>query len=166
MKNRNFPWAIIAAAAVAGAGFAGVASYVNKNGGHPVDIPSVEDPGTVVKPNINGEDGKPKPNDGATNQENTVKVSKTDTLNKALKSNNYSELRVLNVVVENGNAILDFNKELLSGMGSENESEFIKLLKTTLARFDDVNTFQIRVEGEIQKSLSHFEMIDPVPVRD
>ena len=68
-------------------------------------------------------------------------------------------------MVDNGNAIIDFNKELLGGMGSGAESDFIQIIKDTLKKYDDVNTFQIRIDGEIRKSLSHFEMIDPVPVR-
>lgn len=166
MKNRSFPWALIAAAAVAGAGLAGVATYVKANSGTPVGVQAPEDPGVVVQRNDNGEIQKPPKNDEANNAPIDQKVSKTDTLNKALRAKNYSEFRVLNIVVENGNAIIDFNKDLLGGMGSGAESEFIEIIRTTLAKFDDVKTFQIRVEGQILKSLSHFEMLEPVPVRD
>ena len=165
MKNRTFPWAIIALAAVAGAGFAGVANYVRHQNPANVSTKTPDDSGNMVAENNPTKDQGTKNTNESTNQETVVKITKADVLNKALKSQNYGEFRVLNVVVDNGNAIIDFNKELLGGMGSGAESDFIQIIKYTLKKYDDVNTFQIRIDGEIRKSLSHFEMIDPVPVR-
>lgn len=166
MKNRSFPWAIIAAAAVAGAGLAGVASYVNTHSPKPVDVSTHEQPGEVVATNAsNSQDDGQKPTE-ANNAPVTEKADKAEALTKALKAKNYGEFRVLRVTLEDkGNAVIDMNERLLQGMGSEAEADFIDTVKTAMAKFDDVNTFQIRVDGEILKSLSHFEMLEPVPVR-
>ncbi|MBI1333372.1 MAG: GerMN domain-containing protein [Armatimonadetes bacterium] len=163
MKNRSFPWALIAVAAVAGAGFAGVISYVrNEPKNSFVTNQPIDQPGEVIS--------KPQTTSGGTTSgtpagQKTTHLSRAEDVNAALKAKNYGEFRVLAVNVENGNAIVDMNDKLLEGMGSEAEADFIETMKAALAKFDDVKTFQIRIDGEIQKSLSHFEMLDPVPVR-
>lgn len=164
MKSSNFPWAIIAGAAIAGAGLAGIATYISTHDNMSPVAQENEQPAIVISNNSPQATLNHAANNEAVNQEQN-RVSKTDALNKALKDNHYSEFRVLNVSVEEGNAFVDMNKELLSGMGSGAEADFIDLLKKTLAQYPDVKTFQIRIDGEIQKSLSHFEMLDPVPVR-
>lgn len=164
MKNRSFPWAIIALAAVAGAGFAGVANYVRNQGTEPLDI-AAKQGNTIPNRDVNSPDEAN--NTSINGDENSQKVvSKVDALNKAFKNKNYEKVRVLDVTVdEKGNAMLDMNNEVFKGFGSEEEADFIKTIQDTLGEFKSVKTFQIRVEGEIQKSLGHFEMIDPVPVR-
>ncbi len=165
MKNRSFPWAIIAAAAVAGAGLAGVASYVNTHSPKPVDVSTHEQPGEVVATNASNQDDNQQSNE-ASNTPVVERIDKAEALTKALNAKNYGEFRVLKVTVEEkGNAIIDMNNRLLQGMGSEAEADFIDTVKSAMAQFKDVNTFQIRVDGEILKSLSHFEMLEPVPVR-
>ena len=165
MKNRSFPWAIIAFAAVAGAGLAGVASYVNTHSPKPVDVSTHEQPGEVVATNAPNHRDDQKSTE-ANNVPVVEPIDKAEALSKALKAKNYGEFRVLRVTVEDkGNAIIDMNNRLLQGMGSEAEADFIDTVKSAMAQFKDVNTFQIRVDGEILKSLSHFEMLDPVPVR-
>jgi hypothetical protein len=169
MSKRNFPWAIIAAAAVAGAGFAGVATYVRGEGTDKVIVAQQGGSGktTVVKDPLSGTGV----DQGSNNTEGTanpqiVKVSKVDTLNRAIKDKTFNQkgIRVLDVTVENnGNAIVDMNDPVRYNWGSEEESEFINMMKDILGKFSDIKSFQIRVDGEILKSLSHFE-IDPVKI--
>jgi hypothetical protein len=169
MKNRNFPWAIIAAAAVAGAGFAGVANYVR----HEQVDPSLYaknpdgDKGTKLEHDALSGGNNESVDHNLKNSESTqlVTTSKVDALNKAIKADfSQKGIRVLDVTVENGNAIVDMNNAVRYNWGSEEESAFIKLMGDTLAKFDSINTFQIRVDGETLKYLSHFE-VDPVKVR-
>ena len=170
MSKRNFPWAIVAAAAVAGAGFAGVANYVQHEGKNPSQV--AQDNGgpgttTVGKDPLSGNGGDQGANNATSASTNQVqKVSKVDTLNKAIKEKTFDQkgIRVLDVTVEKGNAIVDMNDPVRYNWGSQEESEFISMMKDSLGQFSDINTFQIRVDGEILKSLSHFE-IDPVKVR-
>ena len=173
MRNRNFPWAIIAAAAVAGAGFAGVANYVRHDSKSSVQAgQTVDENGktTIINDSLSGTN---RPSTDATNSASGgndhqgVKGSKVDALNKAIKDKSFNEkgIRVLDVTVENnGNAIVDMNDPVRYNWGSEEESEFIKMMTDTLAQFESIKTFQIRVDGETLKTLSHFE-IDPVKVR-
>lgn len=169
MKNRNFPWAIIAAAAVAGAGFAGVATYVRNENPQPSVTQNADDPNnvSVVKDPLSGGTNSPDKN-GSNTSENTqiVRRSKVNALNDAIKSNKYDAkgIRVLDVTVENGNAIIDMNDPVRYNWGSQDEAAFITMMKDTLTPFESINTFQIRVDGEILKTLSHFE-VDPVKVR-
>jgi hypothetical protein len=173
MNNRNFPWAIIAAAAVAGAGFAGIASYVRQDSKSTLQVNQNDDgtgSTTVITDPLSGDhskSGDTSKNGGETNQERqAVRTSKVNALNDAFKAKSFDQkgIRVLDVTVDNGNAIVDMNDPVRYNWGSEEESEFIRLMADTLAKFDSVKTFQIRVDGEILKTLSHFE-IDPVKVR-
>ena len=170
MKQRNFPWAIIAAAAVAGAGFAGVANYVRHDSTKTGAMSSSDDGstgGTVGKDALSGSNGSGANNaQSASNDPQVGRVSKVDSLNKAIRAKTFDQkgIRVLDVTVENGNAIVDMNNSVRYNWGSEEESEFLKMMKDVLGKFDSIKTFQIRVDGEILKSLSHFE-VDPVKVR-
>jgi hypothetical protein len=169
MKNRNFPWAIIAAAAVAGAGFAGVASYVRHEQVDPSLFAKNPDgtQGTKVENDALSGGNNASESNGSTNSESTqvVRASKVDALNNAIKADfSQKGIRVLDVTIENGNAIVDMNNAVRYNWGSVEESAFIKLMSDTMSKFDSINTFQIRVDGEILKYLSHFE-VDPVKVR-
>ena len=170
MKQRNFPWAIIAAAAVAGAGFAGVANYVRHDVAKTGAMSSSDDGstgGTVGKDALSGSNGSGANNaQSASNDPQVGQVSKVDSLNKAIKAKTFDQkgIRVLDVTVENGNAIVDMNNSVRYNWGSQEESDFLSMMKDVLGKFDSINTFQIRVDGEILKSLSHFE-VDPVKVR-
>jgi hypothetical protein len=176
MKNRNFPWAIIAAAAVAGAGFGGVANYVRHESPMPSNGGKIDgdQSGVTVgkdalsgdhKPTNSSETNSNNPDEG-NNSSRALRTSKVDALNKAIRAKTYDQkgIRVLDVTVENGNAIVDMNDPVRYNWGSEEEADFIKLMADTLAEFPSVKTFQIRVDGEILKTLSHFE-VDPVKVR-
>ncbi len=174
MKNRNFPWALIAAAAVAGAGFAGVASYVRQDGSKPSNVTQNLDESTnstLGSDQLSGSKNGSKNNSANQNAnsnggDQSVKVSKVDTLNKAIKSNGFDQkgIRVLDVTVENGNAIIDMNNSVRYNWGSDEEATFLNVMRDALARFDSIQTFQIRVDGEILRFLSHFE-VNPVKVR-
>jgi Sporulation and spore germination len=177
MNNRNFPWAIIAAAAVAGAGFAGIATYVRQNQADPVLVKnSIDNPnggtgGTVEKDSLSGDTNSvngegPSKGSGKPENHQVNRISKVDTLNKAIKNANYSQkgIRVLDVTVENGNAIIDMNAAVQDSWGSEAEAKFIDTMRDALTPFNSIKTFQIRVDGQILKTLSHFE-VDPVTVR-
>ena len=172
MRNRNFPWAIIAAAAVAGAGFAGVANYVRHQDKVPAEfLKDDANSRTIIgKDALSGDQGKNKGSNSAEDNNGDHQVvkgaSKVEALNKAIKDKTYDQkgIRVLDVSVEDGNAIVDMNNPVRFNWGSEEEADFINLMKDTLGKFESVKTFQIRVDGEILKSLSHFE-IDRVKVR-
>ena len=174
MKNRNFPWALIAAAAVAGAGFAGVASYVRQDGSKQSNVTQNLDESTnstLGTDQLSGSSEGSKNNsanhrDNSEGGDQSAKVSKVDTLNKAIKSNGFDQkgIRVLDVTVENGNAIIDMNNSVRYNWGSDEEAAFLNVLRDALTRFDSIQTFQIRVDGEILKFLSHFD-VNPVKVR-
>ena len=171
MKQRNFPWAIIAAAAVAGAGFAGVANYVRHENPKIGTVSSSDDGSTggfVGKDALSGNnDPGASRIEAANNDPQVNRVSKVDSLNIAIKAKTFNQkgIRVLDVTVENGNAIVDMNNSVRYNWGSEEEAEFINMMKDVLGKFETVKTFQIRVDGEILKSLSHFEVDPPVKVR-
>ena len=125
MSTRNFPWAIIAAAAVAGAGFAGVANYVRTKGINPPLV--AQDNGnsgktTVGRDPLSGNSGDAGANNTASARNTqVVKVSKVDSLNKAIKDKTFDlkGIRVLDVTVEKGNAIVDMNDPVRYNWGSQ-----------------------------------------------
>lgn len=160
MSNKSFPWSLIAVAAVAGAALAGVASYVAANNGS--EIPNQE----RIYPPSDSAGQAPVTQKGESEQEKKSLSERISTdISQELKNKNMGQFRVIGVAVTKGNAILDMNGAVLSGFGSEQEAAFIEILRSNLAGYDSIKTFQIRVEGEILSSLSHFEMTEPVPVR-
>ena len=175
MKNRNFPWAIIAAAAVAGVGFAGVTNIVRNNSKKSPDVTQVSGQDgnvSITTDSLSGDGNRTNEGNKSDNSEtgndrsNVNQVSKVDSLNRAIKANKYDVkgIRVLDVTVEDGNAIVDMNGQVRYNWGSEEEADFLNVMKDSLSRFESIKTFQIRVDGEILKSLGHFE-VDPVKVR-
>ncbi|RYG86069.1 hypothetical protein EON77_04460 [bacterium] len=82
-----------------------------------------------------------------------------------LKSLGYGDVRVLKVDVEKGAAMVDVNPALTSeGFSSTSEAALIEALQRTLGQFEDVKTFQLRIDGQIVDSLGHLELGEPIKV--
>ncbi len=78
-----------------------------------------------------------------------------------------SQARAVGVDVQSGNAILDMNPEFLSqGFGSMEEGQVIEALSLALGQFPTVQTYQLRIDGEIVDSIGgHIELTEPIPVK-
>lgn len=168
-SRRSFPWTILATAAVAGASFVGIASYVNGN--RTQQFASDEAP-------ISVQDVTPSTSAGSTGGKNQTQDKNSDDrdltlsdritpreLNRTLKAKGLENARVIGLDVEDGTAVVDMNSAIIDSLGSTGESELIDSLKTTLAKDKRINNFQIRVDGEIQKTLGHTDLSSPVSVR-
>lgn len=162
MSNKSFPWSLIAVSAIAGAGLAGVANYVTSI--RASDVPNVQE---IISAPTDQTSGQSSVNAPETSQEAQRSLSDrlSADISQELKNRNMGRLRVVSVSVAKGNAVLDMNSAVLNGFGSEEEAAFIEVLRKNLSGYDSIKTFQIRVDGEILTSLSHFEMTEPVPVR-
>lgn len=166
-SRRNFPWTIIATAAVAGASFVGIANYVNGNRTQP--LPGEEIPLAVQDVTPSGpttpqktDDGKPSTH---TQHSQTADHVSASQLNAAVKDTGLDNARVIGVEVTDHTAFVDMNSGIIDTLGSTGESELIETLKRALSKDKRVRTFQIRVDGEVQKTLGHSDLSEPVPVR-
>jgi hypothetical protein len=186
--KRTFPWALIAAAAVAGASFVGVANAIKSKSPFPtVEVATQDVSEQRATPSPVIENPKPDKVDETADVKSVHVVerdkddslhlgkknrpvekgltSKESALNQSFKSTNYGELRALGVSVDNGVAIIDMNNKINEGFGSNEEAELINVFKQALSQFPDVKSFQIRVDGQILDSLGHSEMTKPISVR-
>jgi hypothetical protein len=166
-SRRSFPWTIIATAAVAGASFVGIASYVNGN--RTQALPSEDVPIAVqdVTPKTDSVANKPTRNDdgGSGDASQLVeRVTSTD-LNRAVKNAGFENARVLGLDLDGTTAIVDMNSAIIDSLGSTGEAELIEALKAALKKDKRVKAFQIRIDGEIQKTLGHSDLSSPVLVR-
>ncbi|HLO98088.1 MAG TPA: GerMN domain-containing protein [Fimbriimonas sp.] len=162
MSNKSFPWSLIAVSAIAGAGLAGVANYVTSI--RASDVPNVQE--RISPPNTIAPGQESVTNTEPTSQsQQSLSERLSADITQELKNRNMGRIRVIGVAVTKGNAVLDMNSAVLNGFGSQEESSFIEVIRKNLSGYDSIKTFQIRVDGEILTSLSHFEMIEPVPVR-
>jgi hypothetical protein len=57
------------------------------------------------------------------------------------------------------------NSAISSGFGSEEEAQFLEVIKKSLSKYSTVNTFQLRLDGKVLDALSHVEIGEPNPVR-
>lgn len=134
-------------------------------------------PGTKIV----GEDSKPQVSDrsvvrfvtmeGETptlTKELTLKLGEDGRLRslaETIKSVGYADIRVLKVDIEQGKAMVDVSPSLRSqGFSSTSEAKLIEAMARTLGQFSDVNTFQLRVDGEIVDTLGHLELTEPTKV--
>ena len=153
-SRRSFPWTILATAAVAGASFVGIASYVNGN--RTQSLPSDEVPVSV-------QDVTPAGGSMTTklDRQNTTKSSQSDLwitevdLNQAVKEAGFESVRVIGLEVDNHIGVAEVNTP----------SELIETLKLALRKDKRVKHFQIRIDGELQKTLGHTDLNSPVSVR-
>jgi len=167
--RRNFPWTIVATAAVAGASFVGIASYVGGN--RTMSLSAEETPIAVTDVTPKG-DGQANGANNGTHQGGTAHQSGTDAaaitagkINDAIKSGGFENARVLGIDIVDHTAIVDMNSGIVDTLGSTGEAELIETLKSALSKDKRVNNFQIRVDGEIQRTLGHSDLSAPVPVR-
>lgn len=86
-------------------------------------------------------------------------------LAETMKSLGYGDVRVLNVDVERGSAMVDVNAALTSeGFSSTSEAALVEALARTLGQFGEVKRFQLRIDGQIVDSLGHLELSEPIQV--
>ncbi|MER3495589.1 MAG: hypothetical protein C4320_01440 [Armatimonadota bacterium] len=88
-------------------------------------------------------------------------------LRATMKGLGYDDVRVLATSVERGVLTADVSPTLFRrGFGTMAESNFIHGLQMTLAQFPEIKSFRLRCDGEVVTTLGHFEMTEPVPVRE
>ena len=76
--------------------------------------------------------------------------------------------RLLRVSVKNGQAEVDFSRELIDNFhgGSSTEGMIVESLCKTLAQFSDVEKVVVYVEGKRVNTIGdHIDLSEPVPVR-
>lgn len=76
--------------------------------------------------------------------------------------------RLLRVSVKNGQAEVDFSRELIDNFhgGSSTEAMIVESLCKTLAQFSDVEKVVVYVEGKRVNTIGdHIDLSEPVPVR-
>lgn len=166
-SRRSFPWTIVATAAVAGASFVGIASYVNGN--RTQALPTDEVPVSVqdVTPKSQGLKNNSDPaEDPKTSKPNqtTERVTAND-LGRAVKDAGFENARVLGMDIDNHTAIIDMNSAIIDSLGSSGEADLLDTLKAALKKDKRLKDFQIRIDGEIQKTLGHTDLSSPVSIR-
>jgi hypothetical protein len=187
MSKRSFPWSVVAAAAIAGASFVGIASYVDGVRKQPIQESVEVSPSTSIQTS-NDDDQSISKRRNEDSSQGSVRIvgrdrnedpelsgdrksvpkggsAKVTAINESLKGIGYKEIRATGVSVDKGNAVIDMNPAVQGGFGSSQEADFIEILKKSLSQFPDVKTFQIRVDGQVLDTLGHSEMIEPIPVR-
>jgi len=166
-SRRSFPWTILATAAVAGASFVGIASYVNGN--RTQSLQSDEVPVSVQDVTPGG--GTAKTHSSAQGDEHMNTPSEADMwvtqvdLNQAVKNAGFESARVVGLQIQNHIATVDMNSAIIDTLGSSGEGELIDTLKLALKKDKRVRHFQIRIDGEVQKTLGHTDLSSPVSVR-
>lgn len=172
-KKTSFPWSIVAAAAIAGASFAGIAGYVQTVRKEPLEPKvmgakmsdtvsgSSEDQGSQS----NGEENSSRGGSERNSKSRQITLSRMSSLKSSLDDAGFKKIRVLGVDVVEGNAIIDLSPSVRSGFGSAEEAQFLEAIKSGLNKFKDIKTFQLRVDGQILDALSHVEIGEPNPVR-
>lgn len=73
-----------------------------------------------------------------------------------------AEAKLLQIDVRDGEADLQFSKELESGSGSFDEAVFIQGLRAVLGQFGEIRRFRLFADGQELHELGHFELGDPI----
>ena len=145
-----------------------------------------EEQTAVTKPDllptgINGEDVKPVVTDASVvryvtmegeqptlSKEVTLKPGEdahVRSLTETVKSLGYKDVRVLQVNVEKGAAMVDVSPTLTSeGFSSTSEAAFIESIARTLGQFAEIKTFQLRIDGQVLDTLGHLELTEATKV--
>ena len=84
--------------------------------------------------------------------------------NLSIKAVHIENAKATSVKIENRIARIDFSPEIQDGLGSAQESNFLKALQVSLGQLPDVDKFQITVAGQPIDSLGHFDVNDPLEV--
>lgn len=160
--KKSFPWSLIAAAAVAGAVFAGVTQFVN--GDRNQTASSLNEMANVPSvPKSGSNSGRAEVKVGKSGQE--LRAQQAKVVDDAIHEIGFENVRVLSVEVVGKNAILDMNTAVTEGFGSGSEAEFLAAIRKSLTKFPEIDTFQIRVDGQMIESLGHVDFVEPKPVK-
>ena len=159
-KKKHLPWSLFATCAVATAAFVGIANYVQS-----VRTKPIEDPTSHLSQNQGIKMDLSVKVDDSNLSLTELQSSITKLVGKDLADSGFSRIRILGSEISDNNAILDVNSAILSGFGSEEESQFLEVIKKSLSKYSTVNTFQLRLDGKVLDALSHVEIGEPNPVR-
>jgi len=83
---------------------------------------------------------------------------------KCLKEANVDDVKILSVDVNNGVAVLNFDKQIDSGMGSEQEASFLKALQVSFGQFANIRSIQIEKDNEPVDTLGSIDVSKPLNV--
>jgi hypothetical protein len=81
-----------------------------------------------------------------------------------LKEANVDGVKVRSVRLEDGLAVIDFDKTILDGMGAEQEGSFLKALQVSFGQFKNVRRVELDAENEEINSLGSIEISGPLRV--
>lgn len=172
MKRKpSFPWSLVAAAAVAGASFAGVAGYVQNVRKQPLEASATPATKALQNPENQDQQSNQSSEENASrggserNSKRQIVITRMACLRQSLEESGFKRIRVLGIDTVQGNAIIDLSPSVRSGFGSSEEAQFLDAIKSGLSRFKEIKTFQLRVDGQILDALSHSEVGEPTPVR-
>lgn len=80
-------------------------------------------------------------------------------LTETVKSLGYADVRILKVGVEKGAATVDVSPSLTNeGFSSSSEAALIEAIARTLGQFSEIQTFVLRIDGEVLDTLGHLEL--------
>ena len=159
-KKKHLPWSLFATCAVATAAFVGIANYVQS-----VRTKPIEDPTSHLSQNQGIKKDLSVKVDDSKLSLTELQSSITKQVGKDLADSGFSRIRILGSEISDHNAILDVNPAISSGFGSEEEAQFLEVIKKSLSKYSTVNTFQLRLDGKVLDALSHVEIGVPNPVR-
>jgi hypothetical protein len=172
-RKTSFPWSIVAAAAIAGATFAGIAGYVQTVRKEPLEpgnsttkLQSEADKasdGSSIQ--AAEEENRRKGGEEQNSKNQQITQNRISSLKSSLESAGFQRIRVLGIDVKEGNALIDLSPSVRNGFGSSEEAQFLEAIKSGLDRYREIKTFQLRVDGQILDALSHVEISEPTPVR-
>jgi hypothetical protein len=77
---------------------------------------------------------------------------------------NLQNVKVLGVEVRHGVAVINFGGDIDSGMGSQQEGQFLTELEKGLGQFPEVRRIEIDKEGQPLDSLGHIDLTEPISV--
>jgi hypothetical protein len=84
--------------------------------------------------------------------------------NQTLRNLGIQDAKAIGVHVHDRLASLDFNPSIYGGYGSTEEANLIKALQSALGQFAEVDSFELRVDGNKVSSLGHLELTEPIEV--
>lgn len=175
-KTKILPIVLISVAAVAGAGLVGLTQYARSTqapGQQPLTQPAhseshskptaqttIQEPqGEAVMIAVRSGEGYKLVKGQPASSEKKVYL---EALNQSFKKDGFTDVRALQVEIEEDTATIDLNAAVLDGLGSEGEADFVKLLQTVISQFEEIKTFRLRVDGRVLDSLGHLDLDDPI----
>jgi len=85
-------------------------------------------------------------------------------INLTLASLQVDGARALGIDTKNRLAMVSFNPGIEKGYGTIEEGHLIKALRMALGQFDDIDSFQLLVDGKVVDSLGNIDLTTPVKV--